>query len=148
MSRTFRRGVEFPHEGFVQAAIERHFRNAGYEVDCSGRADLVCRKQGEDPWHIEAKGVTTQVGLDFRTGLGQLLQGMESAKSRYGLAFPDTPTFRSLICKMSPRVVRALAIHWLIVSPDGSLVIVRPDAAPTGSEEGQLAGNAKADEKS
>ena len=128
--RTYKRGLEFPHEGFVQLSIEAHFRAAGFDLVNDGRVDLLCSHPltGE-AWHIEAKGLTTQVGLDFRTGLGQLVQGMRSETSNYGAAIPDTPAFRAPVGKLSPWVVSALHIHWLFVSQDGSVHVVAPGRA-------------------
>jgi len=125
--RSYKRGLEFPHEGFVQLSIEAHFRAAGFDLINDGQVDLLCtHPTSGEAWHIEAKGLTTQVGLDFRTGLGQLVQGMRSETSKYGAAVPDTPAFRAQIAKLSPWVVSALHIHWLLVSPDGSVHIVAP----------------------
>lgn len=127
-TRSYKRGLEFPNEGFVQIAIEDHFRAAGFELTNDGQVDLLCTHPvtGES-WHIEAKGQTTQVGLDFRTGLGQLVQGMRSETSKYGAAIPDTPAFRAQVAKLSPWVVSALHIHWLFVSQSGSVRMVAPE---------------------
>lgn len=126
-TRAYKRGVEFPHEGFVQLAIEAHFRVAGFDVVSDGRVDLLCRHpQTGETWHIEAKGKTTQVGLDFRTGLGQLLQGMIDQESRHGLAVPDIPPFRAQVAKVSAWAVQRLGIHWLFVSADGGIHVVAP----------------------
>jgi hypothetical protein len=65
-------GVEFPREGFVQGAVERHFASCTRVT--VGHADFACTDDAGRRWLIEAKGETTDVGLDFRTGLGQLLQ--------------------------------------------------------------------------
>src|SRR5436309_15921785 len=64
-------GDEFPREGFVQAALEQHF--AACERVEAGWADLACVDENGVRWVIEAKGETSDTGLDFRTGLGQLL---------------------------------------------------------------------------
>jgi hypothetical protein len=126
-TRSYKRGIEFPHEGFVQHSIEAHFRNAGFTISSPGRVDLLCSHPANgESWHIEAKGVTTQVGLDFRTGLGQLVQAMHNEKLLHGIAIPDTPAFRAQIQKLSPWVVSRLGIHWLLVSQDGSVTIVAP----------------------
>ncbi|MDN8616453.1 hypothetical protein [Variovorax ginsengisoli] len=111
----------------MQLAIEAHFRNAGFTVDSDGRVDLLCRHaRTGGTWQIEAKGVTTQIGLDFRTGMGQLVQGMTDQGSRHGLAVPDTPAFHAQINKVSAWVVQRLDIYWLFVSEDASVRIVAP----------------------
>ncbi|GAB2521386.1 hypothetical protein [Lysobacter humi (ex Lee et al. 2017)] len=128
MTRSFKRGVEFPHEGFVQLAIEAFFESKGYVVDVAQRVDLRCvHAVSGETWHVEAKGVTTQVGLDFRTGLGQLVQGMHEPNVHYGLAVPDTPAFRTQVDKVPSMVVSALALHWLFVGPDKTVTIVHPN---------------------
>lgn len=129
-TRSYKRGLEFPNEGFVQLSIEAHFRAAGFDITNDGQVDLLCTHpvSGES-WHIEAKGQTTQVGLDFRTGLGQLVQGMRSETSKYGAAIPDTAAFRSQVAKLSPWVVSALHIHWLFVSQNGAVQVVAPDGS-------------------
>ena len=127
MQGSYKRGLEFPHEGFVQLAIEDHFRKAGFQLVATGHVDLVCSHPttGES-WHIEAKGVTTQVGLDFRTALGQLVQGMQSQSTNHGIAVPDTPAFQAQVAKLSSWVASLLRIHWLFVSQDGSVRVVSP----------------------
>jgi hypothetical protein len=77
-------------------------------------------------WIIEAKGETTQVGLDFRTGLGQLLQNMGDERTRYGLAIPDTPRFAAQTARVSTWSRRALRLHWLVVSANGAVRIDGP----------------------
>ncbi len=126
--RAYARGVEFPNEGFVQAAVEEHFRARGCEFLPSGDADLACR----DPstrviWIVEAKGLTSAVGLDFRTGLGQLIQRMSEPGRRYAVAVPNLPSFITQ-CRQVPDWVRvALGIHWLIVHSDQSVREYGPD---------------------
>jgi hypothetical protein len=96
MGRQFKRGCEFPNEGFVQAAIERHFEEAGYMLDTSTHVDLLCtHPTTKNAWHIEAKGKTTAIGLDFRTCLGQLLQRMSQRHVKHGIALPDMPQYRA-----------------------------------------------------
>ena len=87
---------QYPHEGIVQGAIERHFEKDGYTLDTSTYVDLLCTHQvtGE-AWHIEAKGKTTAIGLDFRTCLGQLLQRMSQQHVMHGVVLPDMPQCRS-----------------------------------------------------
>lgn len=130
MSRSYKRGLEFPHEGFVQLCVEQHFSNAGFDLITDGRVDLLCSHPvtGES-WNIEAKGQTTQVGLDSRTGLGQLIQAMHSQDVKYGIAVPDTVAFQSQIANLSQWAVTLLRIHWLFVSQDGSVRMMTPDKA-------------------
>ena len=88
------RGDKFPNEGFVQRAIEAYFTNLGFELERSGYSDLVCKREDTgECWVVEAKGLTTEVGLDFRTGLGQLIQRMTDDHCNYGLAVPQIDEF-------------------------------------------------------
>lgn len=69
-SRRFHKANKFPNEAFVQQAIEAYFSKRGFQIENEGYSDLVCYdvKRGQK-WIIEAKGPTSAVGLDFRTGL-------------------------------------------------------------------------------
>jgi hypothetical protein len=127
MGRQYKLGSEFPHEGFVQGAIERHFEKAGYTLDISTHVDLRCTHPvTRDAWHIEAKGKTTAIGLDFRTCLGQLLQRMNQRHIRYGIALPDMLQYRAQTDQVSPWVVERLGLYWLFVTEDGTVKIESP----------------------
>src|SRR5687768_2855637 len=96
LSRRYKRSDEFPHESFVQRSIERHFRDLGFLLDTSGHVDLICAHPSTgEQWHIEVKGVTKATGLDFRTGLGQLLQRMSNEAVNHALAVPNHKQFVS-----------------------------------------------------
>jgi hypothetical protein len=93
-AQTFKLGTEFPREGFVQRCLERHFGENGYKRTSAGHTDFACiHPSSGERWVVEAKGETADVGLDFCTGLGQLLQAMGDPSARYGLAIPGTPKF-------------------------------------------------------
>jgi len=64
----------------VQAAIERYFLGKGFQLESgSSHADLECvHPERGERWVVEAKGQAAAVGVDFHTGLGQILQRMES----------------------------------------------------------------------
>jgi len=128
MTRQFKNGTAFPSEGFVQQAIEAYFAHLGYSLHTDTDVDLICTaSDGRAPWHIEAKGKTQQVGLDFRTCLGQLLQRMHLPHAQHGVAVPNIDVYRRQIAKVSPWVVAALGLHWLLVDAAGSVTIVTPD---------------------
>lgn len=74
---------------------------------------------------IEAKGETSDTGLDFRTGLGQLLS-MRGREAAYALAVPDTARFERYRAEVAPWVRSALNLHWIIVSEDGAVRIEAP----------------------
>src|SRR5579859_4135122 len=73
----FPRGVLFPNVGFVQAAMEQHFATSGFTAYPRVTADLACTNPATgEHWIVEAKGDTKARGLDFNTGIGQLLHRM------------------------------------------------------------------------
>ena len=122
---TYRRGYEFPNEGFVQKAIEGEFRSRGFKETPKGHIDLCCQHpQTSERWIIEAKGKTSEVGLDFRTGIGQLVQRMDEPSTRFGIAVPDIDQFRYQLRQVRGWVREALGIHWILISKDGRVTIV------------------------
>ncbi len=126
----YKKPNEFPYEAFIQRAIDAYFAAQGFQTatDVGGHSDLVCRNPGSGQrWVIEAKGQTAAVGLDVRTGLGQLLRAMHDPATRYGLAVLDTPPFLAQCRTISPWVRQALGLHWLLVRSDGSVHVVGPD---------------------
>jgi hypothetical protein len=125
--RNYARGDEYPNEGFLQAAIETYFK--GYERIAGGDADLACRDcETGEVWIVEVKGLTSAVGLDFRTGLGQLLQRMNDAEAHYAMAVPNLRSFISQCRRVPEWVRRALRMHWLVVDRDGAVTVYSPDA--------------------
>ena len=129
--QSFKRGTDFPHEGFVQKAIEAYFSTLGFDLESGSHADLVARnKNTGERWLVEAKGVTTSIGLDFRTGLGQLIQRMEDPKTIHALAVPHVDRFVSQ-CREVPLWIRqALRLHWLLVNSEGGVQVIPPDERP------------------
>ncbi len=124
----YERGTAFPNEGFVQLAIEQHFSDRGFSKSQKGRVDLCCSHPGtNERWVIEAKGETADRGLDFRTGLGQLIQAMDDRSYRFGIAVPDTKGFRYQLAKVPQWVRQALGINWLLVDESGSVRTLGPD---------------------
>jgi hypothetical protein len=124
----FQRGADFPHEGFVQRAIESHFSRLGFVLECETLADLVCvHEHTAERWLIEAKGATSSIGLDFRTGLGQLIQRMTDPSTKYALAIPYDERFLAQCGLVTARVREAIGLYWLIVKPDGSVATIPPD---------------------
>lgn len=122
----FRRGYDFPNEGFVQNTIESYFKKQGCSILEEGYADLVCICNRSDKWIIEAKGETAAVGLDFRTGIGQLIQRMDEKGVIYGIAVPETPQF-IMQSSLIPQWVRnALNIHLIFVNAEGKVRIICP----------------------
>jgi hypothetical protein len=114
----------------VQTTIESYFlERRKFEREPHRDVDLICVDPNTgERWHIEAKGISTACGLDFKTNLGQLLQRMDSPSTRYAMAVPDIKAYREQIAKVSQRVVDRLGIYWLVVGEDGSVKIVNPNA--------------------
>jgi len=113
-------------ENAVVAAVSEWLRRQGFTVGPQRPIDIVATHPTERPWQIEAKGTTSQVGLDFRTGLGQLLQRMDGS-ARYGLAVPDTLAFRRQCRAVSSWARQAIGLHWLLVDAAGSVRLITPD---------------------
>ncbi len=126
--RGYKLGKEFPSEYFVQKSIEAYFSGLGFTTDISSHVDLICDHpvRGEK-WHIEAKGLTSQPGLDFRTSLGQLVQRMPNEPAKHGIALPKLQKYLAQIEQTSPWAVNRLGIHWLLVDADGSVTVVPPE---------------------
>ena len=121
----FPRGELFPSEAFVQKCLQAHFLKEGYEIRSEPPTDLVAvHPTRPDVWHVEAKGETADTGLDFRTGLGQLLQRMRDPQRRYGLAVPDIEKFTAQCRQVSGWVRESLKLNWILVRSDGSVRIV------------------------
>lgn len=92
------------------------------------QADLIAKKQGEC-WIVEAKGLTSSVGLDFNTCLGQLVKWMSSAENIYALAIPKHEKYKRQ-CVLLPKYVRSvLKIHIIVVDADGVVTILKPEQA-------------------
>jgi len=126
MSPSDHRGkTNFPHETFVQRAVEQWLEKDGFQIFPEPFVD-VNASSGNEVWHIEAKGKTTQMGLDFRTGVGQLVQRMKDPTHKYGVALPDIPQFRNQTAEFAPWVLSKLQIHWIWVSADGNISVQGP----------------------
>ncbi len=126
-SKRFALGEQFPHEGFVQSRIERHFKKLRFACDSTQDADLVATNQSTgECWIVEAKGETTDTGLDFRTGIGQILQRMENPSWHYAIAVPDTPKFSRQMANMPVWVRQRLNLHFIVVGENGRVEIKEP----------------------
>jgi hypothetical protein len=127
----YRRGVDFPHEGFVQASIEAHF--AGWKRFDAGFADLaVIDPVSGQRWIIEAKGVTDSVGLDYRTGLGQVVQNMTDPDAVYAIAVPAHPKFEHQLARTSKLARERLGLVVLVVAEGGSVRVDGSNARQSG----------------
>ena len=131
--QVFRLGTDFPREGFVQAALEAYFGGLGFRAFAHGHVDYAgLHPDTRETWLVEAKGETADVGLDLRTGLGQILQHMAEPSVRYGVAVPRTQKFLAQCKKLPGRVRVAVGLHWLLVDLDGTVTVIRPDEPDPG----------------
>ncbi len=118
----------FPREVFVHSAVAHYFAARGFRVEEGGYADLTCVHPATgERWIIEAKGATSALELDFRTGLGHLVQSMTNETARYALALPNTPPFVEQCQRVSRWVRTSLRLHWLLVDRDATVQVCRPD---------------------
>jgi len=123
----FQRGLDYPNEGFIQMAIENYFNECGYQIIQEGYSDLVCVCEVTSiKWVVEAKGKTTSIGLDFRTGLGQLVQRMNNPEVNYAIAVPKIDQFISQCRQLSKWVRTSLNINFLFVDNQGRVQIIGP----------------------
>lgn len=122
----------FPAEDAVVAAVRAWLAQRGCVGERRDYVDIVAREPDTGRlWVIEAKGETSQTGLDFRTCLGQILTAMRDDDGHsviYAVAVPATDAYRRLCGGISDHVRRALGLHWLLVSRDGHVWQVEPDA--------------------
>lgn len=117
----------FPYESFIQEAIDTYFISAGYIILDDKHTDLVCTHPiNGDTWYIEAKGLTSQIGLDFRTCIGQLVQRMKVQGSYYAIALPNIKKFREQASFVAPYVRKSLNLHWIFVHENQSLTMLSP----------------------
>jgi hypothetical protein len=87
----------------------------------------ICKDEADHTmWIIEAKGKTSAIGLDFRTGLGQIITRMDESQIKYAIAIPEIPQFVKLSSEISSWVRNALNLHWIFVAEDGSVRIHPP----------------------
>ena len=124
----FKRKHEFPNESFIQEKIEEYFLSKDFELLDPGYADLKCsHKDSKEIWLVEAKGKTAQMGLDFRTCLGQILQRMENPEWVYAIALPDLPQYLNQCHQVPDWVRRLIKLNWILVSEDGSVTVFNSD---------------------
>ena len=126
-SSGYHRDASFPHEAFVQAAIEHFFVGAGFEPFEASPTDFACKHPSSGQlWYVESKGETKDIGLAFKTGIGQLIVRAKNRHANYAMAVPNIPAFLSQ-CNQVPSWVReATNLFWLLVSSDSSVRVVKP----------------------
>lgn len=124
---TYVRGLDYPRAGFVQKAVERHFKDEGCHIIDGGYSDLVCTcAETGGKWVVEALGETTSTGSDFRTGLGQLLQRMDEPRVNYAVAVPQTHRFIKQCEQIADWVRAALNLYLIFVDARGRVTVTGP----------------------
>lgn len=125
-------GDIFPSEGFVQKTVEAYFINKGFnKVKNSDGADFECIDSKGNGWLIEAKGDTgSNVGTDFKTGLGQIIQKMKdeeaTKKYRYGIAVPKIKSFIKQVKMIKKWTRTAINLHILLININAEIEIIDP----------------------
>lgn len=128
VSTVYKRGYDFPNEGFIQKTIELYFLKLGYKQINEKFSDFVCvNPNTNEKWVIEAKGLTKEIGLDFRTCLGQLVQRINSRNTKYVMAFPNLDKYIKQCRIVKQWVRKELQIYWLLVDECGRVKIFSPD---------------------
>lgn len=121
----FHNPTVYPYEAFVQEVVQQHFVGRGFAIEHVPPLDLVCRHPTTgERWMIEAKGKTSQPGLDFRTALGQIITAMHDPTVTYAISLP---AYQRLCSGISEHVRRSLQLHWLVVDDAGTVHHVAPD---------------------
>lgn len=123
--KQFKNPIDFPYEGFIQKSIEAYFEQAGYYIEKDGQVDLIATK-GSEKWIIEAKGITSAIGTDFNTCLGQLIKSMTSDQNKYAIAIPKHPKYKHQCDLLSDYFRQLVKLHILVVDSTGDVKIIEP----------------------
>ena len=71
--------------------------------------------------------MTTSVGLDFNTCLGQLIKSMDSSEKHYALALPKEDKYKYQ-CSLIPQYIRSLMqLNIIVTDETGGVKIIRPE---------------------
>ena len=125
MNKNFKKEKVYPNEAFVQEVIELYFSGKGYVIKTKEQADLIAEKHDEK-WIIKAKGMTSAVGLDFNTCLGQLIKSMTTGDQIYAIAIPSHLKYRRQ-CELLPSYFRELVkLRIILVDECGKVSVIEP----------------------
>jgi len=103
----------------------------GWEVSIAAGKEPgpdVLARQGSRSWTIEVKGSGSRPQMRvnyFLSVLGQILQRMDSDKTRYSVAFPDMPQYRSLWHRLLGEAKKRTGVTALFVGANGEIDEVR-----------------------
>jgi hypothetical protein len=112
-------------EARVVAAFCQWLTAQGWSVQTEVKFVDVVAKRGDDELYCEAKGRTSDHGLDVDTLYGQLLRRMPPEKvgrARFGVVVPEEALRAAL--RVSRRVRQQLDIDVYAVALDGSVRVV------------------------
>ncbi len=117
---------EFPNESYIQESLESHFTILGFRLIKEKTIDLKCiHPDSNETWIIEIKGKTSQIGLDFRTCLGQIILQMNNDNYTYAIAMPDIEQYRKQILNVPIMITNKLNLNWILVQENGFVNIMR-----------------------
>jgi hypothetical protein len=123
----FKKDKAFPNEAFIQEALETYFINKGYEIEKYGQIDLLASNSlNNEKWIIEAKGITSQVGLDFNTCIGQIVKSMNIDKINYAIAIPKHIKYKKQCALISNYFREKMNLNFLLVTEFGEVELIRP----------------------
>ncbi len=121
----FKKNKAYPNEAFIQEAIENCFFNEGFAIEKDGQIDLVAEKDDEK-WIVEAKGMTSQITVDFNTCIGQLVKSMSSPTWKYAIAIPCEDKYKVQCVKLPEYFRRSNNLHIIIVDENAHIKIIMP----------------------
>jgi len=121
----FKKSNVYPNEAFIQEAIEQHFVMNGFSIEKDGQIDLIAEKNDEK-WIVEAKGMTSQINVDFNTCIGQLAKSMASPLMNYAIALPNEIKYKHQSMKL-PNYFRTISnLHIIVVDENAQIHIIQP----------------------
>jgi len=121
----YKKDNKYPNEAFIQEAIENYFSNEGFVIEKDGQIDLIAEKSDEK-WIVEAKGMTSQITVDFNSCLGQLVKSMVSPVWNYAIAIPYEDKYKVQCMKLPKYFRNNNNLHIIVVSENAQIKIIMP----------------------
>jgi hypothetical protein len=125
MEKYFKNENCYPYEAFVQESIEKYFLCLGYQLKTKEQVDLIADK-GNERWVIEAKGLTSAVGTDFNTCLGQLVKSIKDENTIYAIAIPKHAKYKRQCELISDYFRKLIGLHILLVDETSNIKVIFP----------------------
>jgi hypothetical protein len=121
----FKKDKVYPNEAFVQEAIEHYFLAKDYKLEESRYVDLIAVKPN-DRWVVEAKGMTSQITVDFNTCIGQLAKSMTTSDTKYAIALPNEIQYKKQ-CMNIPDYFRITNhLYILVINENAQIQVIGP----------------------